>query len=306
MNKNDREKLLTLLEGRLGQFSMHGQGECSFYCPFCHHYKKKLAVNLETGNWHCWVCESAGKSLYSLLKGINADESAFIQLRSVTGKRKFSKKDKEAEIHYLELPDEFIPITEAKKSFELNNAVKYLKKRGITKEDIIKYNIGYCEKGGYANYIIIPSYDANHKLNYFVARSYYKGGLKYKNPSLSKNQFIFENTISYKLPIVLVEGMFDAIAVKRNAIPLLGKKLQSSVYDKLIENRVKDVYIMLDIDARAEAIEIAGDLQKQHINTYLVEMGEEDPADMGFKKVQEKLKETEQTDFSSLVKLQFG
>jgi len=61
----------------------------------------------------------------------------------------------------------------------------------------------------------------------------------------------------------------------------------------------------LDLDAREEAIEIAGKLQKQHINTYVVDMGDEDPADLGFQRANEKLKNTELTDFGQLVKLQF-
>jgi hypothetical protein len=49
-----------------------------------------------------------------------------------------------------------------------------LKSRGITKNDIEKYNIGYCETGRYAKMIIIPSYDENGQLNYFTGRSFEK------------------------------------------------------------------------------------------------------------------------------------
>lgn len=304
MNRNDREKLLSLLGDELGEHSMHGQGECSFHCPFCHHHKKKLAINLESGRWHCWICESAGNSLYSLLKSVGADDSAFIQLKSVTGKTQYTIEEQEKQT-YFSLPKEFIPITEASKTFELKHALKYLKKRGITKEDIIKYNIGYCEEGLYEHYIIIPSYDENYKLNYFVARNYYDRGYKYKNPNQSKNQLIFGHTTSFRMPLILVEGILDAISVKRNAVPLLGKKLQSKLYDKLIENDVKDVYVMLDLDARDDAIEIAEKLMKQHINVYVVDMDERDPNDLGFIRANEKIKNTKKTEFSDLIKLQF-
>ncbi len=39
-------------------------------------------------------------------------------------------------------------------------------------EDIIKYNIGFCNEGPYGGRVIIPSYDDNGKLNYFIARDY--------------------------------------------------------------------------------------------------------------------------------------
>ena len=46
---------------------------------------------------------------------------------------------------------------------------------GVNKEDITKYNIGYCDGGMYSNRIIIPSYDLDNRLNYFIAR-FNRGG----------------------------------------------------------------------------------------------------------------------------------
>lgn len=306
MNNNIKEKLLQLLSEVVGSYSDHGNDEVSFHCPFCHHHKKKLAINLDTQKWQCWVCHSKGKSLYPLFKSLNSDDSVFVRLRTITGDKKYKPKSTEDETEiYFSLPSEFIPLTDAPNNYETKNVVNYLKKRGITREDVIKYNIGYCSEGTYKNYIIIPSYDESGKLNYFVARNYYQSGMKYKNPPVSRNQVIFENTISYDLPLVLVEGMFDAMATKRNSIPLLGKQLPSKLFDKILERDVKDVYIMLDKDAKTEALDITKKLQDQHINTYVVELGTKDPNDLGFKEVTSILSKTKQTDFSELVKLQF-
>ena len=38
---------------------------------------------------------------------------------------------------------------------------------------------------------------------------------KYKNPPVSKNVIMFENQVNWKEPITLVEGVFDAMAVKK-------------------------------------------------------------------------------------------
>jgi DNA primase len=129
--------------------------------------------------------------------------------------------------------------------------------------------------------------------------------MKYKNPPVSKDQVIFENTISYDLPLVLVEGVFDAISTKRNVIPLLGKRLPSKLYDKILERDVKEVYVMLDDDARSEALDITKKLMEQHIRVHLVQLKDKDPNDLGFNDVTELLKQTEETDFTDLVKLQF-
>jgi DNA primase len=307
MNSNIKEKLLTLLSNHLGVYSNHSGDETSFHCPFCHHHKKKLAVNLQSQKWQCWVCNSKGNSLYGLFKALSADDSTFIQLRNIVGETNYKSSTIETETEiYFSLPEDFIPLIKAPNDWETKNVINYLKKRGITKEDIIKYNIGYCAEGLYKNYVIIPSYDENGKLNYFVARNYYNSSIKYKNPPVSKDTVIFENTISYELPIVLVEGVFDAISVKRNVIPLLGKRIQPKLYQKLLERDVKKVYIMLDNDARKEALDIAKKLMQQHINVYVVELNDKDPNDLGFIKVTDIIKNTDNTDFSSLIKLQFA
>ena len=44
-------------------------------------------------------------------------------------------------------------------------------------DDILKHNIGYCDEGKYSNRIIIPSYDSDGQLNFFVGRDFYKSKL---------------------------------------------------------------------------------------------------------------------------------
>lgn len=307
MNDYKKEQLLSILSSILGDYSDHSNDECSFHCPFCHHHKRKLAINLSTQDYHCWVCGSKGRSLHRLMKRLNADESILIQLRGIIGKSESSfQQIDEIENVIFNLPKEFIPLWKINKSIERKHALKYIKKRGITNDDIIKYNIGYCEDGLYKGYVIIPSYSKMGRLNYFVARSYRESFMKYKNPPISKNTVLFENTISWNLPIILTEGVFDAIAIKRNAIPLLGKQIQTEVYDALLRNNVKEVYVVLDSDAKKDALDIVERLRKQHIKTYFVGLNELDPSDLGFKRVTDMIKNTKETQFSDLIKLKFS
>ncbi len=69
--------------------------------------------------------------------------------------------------------------------------------------------------------------------------------MKYKNPKVSKDIIGFDLFINWDLPIVLCEGVFDAIAIKRNAIPLFGKTIPKSLHKKIIEKKVRDIYICL-------------------------------------------------------------
>jgi len=143
--------------------------------------------------------------------------------------------------------------------------------------------MGYCDSGKYRNMIIIPSYDENGKLNYFSARSFDKNSyIKYRNPDCSRNIIPFELFINWDLPIVLCEGPFDAIAIKRNAIPLLGKNMQSNLLKKIVISSVKKIYIALDTDAIKQALKHCEYFINQNKEVYLVELDGKDPSEIGF------------------------
>jgi len=182
------------------------------------------------------------------------------------------------------LPPEFQLILNGNKNNpEFRNALHYLKTRGITREDIVRYNIGYCETGEYGGMVIIPSYDEDGKLNFFTGRTYYKdASFKHKNPKVSKDIIGFELLINWNEPITIVEGAFDAIAVKRNAIPLFGKIVLDKLKSAIINNNVKTVYIGLDSDAREKALEICQYFINNGVTVYLIELGNTDPSELGY------------------------
>ena len=131
--------------------------------------------------------------------------------------------------------------------------------------------------------IVIPSYDANGKLNYFTARSFEKEPyIKYRNPEVSRDIIPFELFINWDLPIILCEGPFDAIAIKRNVIPLFGKNIQPSLMKKIVTSKVQKIYIALDNDAINKALEFCEMLLNEGKEVYLVELDGKDPSEMGF------------------------
>ena len=126
--------------------------------------------------------------------------------------------------------------------------------------------------------------------------------MKYKNSPTPKNVVGFELFINWDEPIVLCEGPFDAIAVKRNAIPLFGKTILSNLRRKIIEKKVKQIYISLDKDAILDSLKMVEEFMKNDIEVYFVDLPEKDPSDLGFEKVIPLLKETKKMKFSDLIK----
>ena len=179
---------------------------------------------------------------------------------------------------------------------------EYAERRGITRGDIIKYNIGYCDGGHYANRIIIPSYDSDNRLNYFIARSVYsEESFKYKNPPVSKNVTIFENQINWKKPITLCEGVFDAMSIKRNAIPLLGKFIPKTLMDSIYKKGVKEIKILLDKDAQNQALYYVNYFMNNGITVTNILPTEKDAGDMGFSEVNKMLKQTKKSGFEDII-----
>jgi DNA primase len=305
ISTRDRLKVIGVLDNTLGVGTSLKGNEQAHHCPFCHHHKKKLQINLESQYWHCWVCNSKGRSIQSLLKRLHVDYSQLNIIIGIYGDQPTStKKDVEEKIQ-LRLPSEFKSLLQKPKSINpiYNQAIGYIKRRGISIDEVRKYNIGYCEDGLYGGRIIIPSYDENNELNYFIARTFYEDvGMKYKNPPVSRDVIVFDNQINWNEPITLVEGVFDSFSVKRNAIPMLSKFLLSKLKTKILERGVKEINLLMDSDAVQDSTKHTEYFIKNGIKVRnIIPQGESDAADMGFDEVNNLLKQTEETGWDNLI-----
>ncbi len=270
-------------------------------CPFCHNPKKKFAVNQHNLKWHCWHCNSKGGHVIWLLKKLNVPKNLIENFKEVLNDADIKLYRSTTAETKLFLPTEFKPLWKPTKSYPYLHALSYLKNRGIRTEDILRYRIGYCENGTYAGRVIIPSFNIKNELNYFTARSFYDGGMKYKNPPVSKNIVCFENFVNWNEPIVLCEGMFDAISLRRNAVPLLGKTLPKNLEKAILENNAKEIIIFLDIDAQKEAMELERHLKQYNILTKIVFAKGKDASDMGFQSAWETIKQANSTEFKNYI-----
>jgi DNA primase len=304
----DNTKLLSSVESLLGKSKKSTKNNYSFYCPFCNHYKRKLEIDIVSGHWNCWVCQKRGRKLINLYKQLNVGYDKIVELNNILG---VSTKDINSLFYnnskninsYIKLPSEYISFLEAENTPNYRNALKYLRDdRGFTNYDIIKYHLGFCESGQYRHKIIIPSYNTSGSLNYFVGRDFYGSDFKHKNPDISKDIIGFELFINWQLPVILVEGAIDAITIKRNAIPLFGKTIPTELRKRLIEKKVKDIYVCLDKDALKQALVVAEEFMNEGIVVYFVNLEDKDPNEIGFEKMVHIIKNTKPLSFSDLIK----
>jgi DNA primase len=264
------EVLVELLSDVLGAPHQHyeSKGQISFDCPVCAAEKGlengdgkgNLEINYSRHVYKCWACgETLGtqgplgklfdkfatkkqKKVYELIKPeeLKQEEKKKVRLRLPQGFTTFKDSN-----------PRFIPHIEA---------YNYLKSRGITDEIIEKFKIGYTATGDYAYRIVVPSYDTEGILNYFVARAWVPKKMKYKNPPVPKDEIIFnEGAVDWKKDVYLCEGVFDSFFLP-NPIVMLGKKMSKLLFETLYLKADGNIIICTDGDAFTDGVKLYHEL----------------------------------------------
>lgn len=290
-----------ILDNLFGRGIQHKNNEVSYNCPFCNHHKPKLQINIATGAYHCWVCNAKGKRIISLLKKSNAPAQSYSKIKEIYGdvttKREYNSKD------LVGLPEHYKPLWISQNTPDYKNALHYaLNTRKLTPMDILRYQVGYCEQGPYAGMLIVPSFNKSNMINYYVGRSYYNATITHKNPPVSKDIIGFESQINWKEPITIVEGVYDAIATKRNAIPLFGKIILRTLRNKILTEGVERLYLALDKDAFKDSIKEVEYFLNNNIDVRLVQLPGKDPSEAGYRTMMEAMDKAKKMDFFDLVK----
>lgn len=298
--------LVGALENILGKSKPTSKGNIAVHCPFCHHRKPKLEIRVVdapdgSNPWECWVCQTKGRTIRSLVRQLKLSS---VEARAVLQYVTRGEGTLDIPKTFVKLPEEYQALHLASDTSVIARAVKgYLYRRGLTDDDFIKYDIGYCVRGPYAGRVIVPSYNENNCLNYFVARSYEPDAyMKYKNPDVSKDIIFWENLINWNEPIILCEGVFDALAIRRNCIPLLGKNISKALMKKILTSPCPDIYIALDRDALQQALDHCEKFLSIGKRVFFIEPSEKDPSDEGFYNFTRQLQQAEELDFETLVR----
>ena len=256
---DEKEIVIDLLRDMLGKEKAHYDMKCqiTFDCPVCSYEVKGLDSGDGKGNleinycrhlYKCWSCSETHGTQGPLGKlfdrfGNKKSKKTYLLLNPEEKKEELKKIQ-------VKLPQGYTQFKDSNKRFiPHGEALRYLHSRGITNELIEKYEIGYTVDGEFAYRVIIPSYDKDGLLNYFIARSWVPKKMKYKNPTIPKDEIIFnERNIDFSKDIYLVEGAFDMLCLD-NCIPILGKHVSAMLFERLYNEAKGNIHICLDGDA---------------------------------------------------------
>lgn len=312
------------LDSALGEGTPHHTSkglQLSYDCPFCDDTKERLFINVDKQVCWCHNCEYTG-SLVTFLADLSHIpwKDALKIFRDYEGYERPLSEDLEQEVYsklfkqeieiekYVHpLPEEYIPITQAKGKAG-QKAVDYIRSRGIGIETAIEQNLGYCAEGKYANRIILPDYE-DGELVYWQSRTWLptpkdpiqkKRFRKVLNPSLTKEQVADGIVAIDKSEVisnidgarsqgmaVVTEGRFDALTIPGVGVCTHGKSMSDDQFMKLVANKdsLNIIAVMYDGDAFKHTLNTAKRLY-QHFNDVLVCKlpEEEDPNSLGTKR----------------------
>jgi DNA primase len=274
---SEAEKI-KILSNVLGTSYREGHSQLLFHCPSCEHHKKKLSINVERNLFKCWVCDYSGKNVFRIIKrfGTYTDKRDWSRLTQQVEIENFSEKLFGAPIQEEErlfLPKEFISLANKSLPPTATYPLNYLKSRGLTKEDIKRWKIGYCSSGEYEGRVVFPSFNLSGNLNYFVGRSYIGDWRRYINPSVRSDVVFNHLMLDFLKPIVIVEGVIDAIKAGINSAPLLGSTLSeaSILFSEIVKNDTT-VYLALDSDASRKTERLIKLFLKYDIELHVVDL----------------------------------
>lgn len=277
--------IIPIFEKYLGHHTHTAGGDLYYYCPKCNWKNPRLAVSFDANKFYCWKCKYGSSNLLTLLYDTRASREDIQTVKNALGIRSENKRaQKKTTIadfkkdlvllaeptkrpalekrfnrtppkRFLKLPDGAHPFFESKRTIFWKEAYNYLRDdRGLSDFEIRYYRIHYDTS---TSTILIPSYDSKGDLNYYTNRKVGKAfGAKYMFPDgVKKSKIIFfENLIDFSQPVILTEGVFDAINIGFNAIPLLGSFMSKVLMEKLIEEKTPEVILFLDNDAIRESL----------------------------------------------------
>ena len=221
------------------------------YCPYHNNTRTPAGeVAKDSGLFFCFGCQTtknivelimftSGRSYFETVRYIKSKEQQS-DIQAIVGKALYAPPDF---VQY----DELLIKRLNKQALDAPRAMNYFNSRRITKESVIKFDLGYSEKQGS---VTIPIHSPDSMCIGFVARTI--EGKDFKNtPGLPKSKVLFNlHRVKSSSIVYVVESSFDAIRLDQVGFPAvatLGANVSVSQI-RLLEKYFNNVVLIADND----------------------------------------------------------
>lgn len=221
------------------------------YCPYHNNTRTPAGeVAKDSGLFFCFGCQTT-KNLVELIM-FTSNRSYFETVRYIKGKEQQSDIQTIVD-KALYAPPDFVQYDELlikrlnKQALDAPRAMNYFNGRRVTKESVIKFDLGYSERQGS---VTIPVHSPDGMCLGFVARTI--EGKEFKNtPGLPKSKVLFNlHRVKSSSIVYVVESSFDAIRLDQVGFPAvatLGANVSVSQI-RLLEKYFNNVVLIADND----------------------------------------------------------
>lgn len=256
----------TSLADFVGPSRESGDQLCFQHCPVCGCSRWKTYVNPATGMWWCHAPEHSGGGRVEA--GMSTNQRCNQVIQALTDKPHDHVWEE------IALPA-WTPLS--------GRAVRYLSRRGIDATRAAELGMVEMED---SMRVVVPFVGRDGRINYWSARKYseLEDGPKYLGASGKHPLYVRPGWTPTDV-LVLVEGVFDAIAVEAHTglhvAALGGKALPRYLEPDVLRLGVRELVVLLDSDALGAAIKLRQRLvTRRQVRLVPLPAGE-DPASLG-------------------------
>jgi len=222
-------------------------------CPFCMDrvgkQDKRQSLSVKPGDWiyRCWRCHISGKLKHE-----------------PTGADHLAQPERDLSEFDLGPPETFLLLGEGPgaQDFAGRAARRYLlEHRRVPRSTWRQAGIGYCRRGRAARRIVVPVHPlGSTEWRGWVGRAWNPDvDLRYVYPpGMPRGQLLFNADallVETTTPVLVVEGVFDALPHWPNAVACLGKPVESQV--QMMKGARRPLLVALDGDAWSEGAALA-------------------------------------------------
>jgi DNA primase len=281
-------------------------------CPFCG-AEDKMGAHLSKDLFHCFRCGYVGSCLKTLkdIEEVGTFKEVFVVLRDYNNSNYFEKPVPLIPKSSVILPESFKLLVIGRSRYG-KMARAYMEGRGFNSLDLSRKGVGYCSKGKYKGYIILPYYDLEGNLVYFQTRLFFGSGPKFNNPTIEefgvgKSSILYNERALYEFKEVnLVESVINALTIGDNSTALSGKVASKVQLYKILKSPVEIVNIILDPDAEKEAVDLALNLVKYKKIRLIKLEGDKDINDLGKHYVLTRVSEQGLQNYNDILRLKIN
>ena len=259
-----KQKIIAILKEIGTPYSTAGKnittGSVGIRCPFCSDDPSNhLGIMEGNGVFSCWRCRTKGPFVYLIqkLSGMSLEQCEAM----VHGAESF-KKDSEEQIQdlidgessetqkkkneFTGIPQYFTPITP---DIDFPLLFKYLKRRGISIDTVIKRNCGICRVGRYMNRMIVPVVFGGKVVSFQAADLTGMAELKYDTAPGDINEFLYGyDDLEVGGRIVVCEGILDAWRVGIDATSTFGTHCTDRQQQLILQKKPSELVFCYDGD----------------------------------------------------------